>query len=370
MNRTFHPFLLALAFTLICSSCSKDDGIGNNLDLPSTVTFTHLPMEFSEVDHFDPIGGIRSIPNDHGGLGLVNPYTLPASVPIYAMSDGVITNIRKDLRIIDNHAFVPAAVRGKDYDDFALRISVSKTAHLIYGHISALSDQLLNQAGTIRVSGENRVNIEVKSGDVLGFVGPHPAFDVGMYDEDNDNYFVNPARYNEEYLDAVSYTDYLTPALRQQLWTVNERTLAPRGGTVSHDVAGTLAGNWFAPGAGPYDWSKILIIARHHIYADKVTIADTSPFEDGNGSLNIGIDAVTYWIKGNTLVPEEVTPATGMVKLPAGPWWILHANPDAQAQGTLGIEMTSESTLRFEWFEHQAPDQVTVFTSAARDFER
>ncbi len=365
-------YLIGLSLLMVSGwGCDKNEDPLAGLDLPDNVAFTHLPIEFSGIQLMEPIGGIRTIPNDHGGFILRNPFVFPATIPIYAMSDGFITNIRKGQQLFPSHDMVSPEIRGKPYDDFALHILVTKTAEIIYGHIPVLSDLVLSQAGTINRSTENRVKIEIKEGDILGYAGPHPAFDIGMYDSMNKNHFANRSRYSEQYMSAVSFTDYMPQELKQQVWTLTPRTIEPRGGTVSVDVDGTLAGNWFVPGdTKMIDWSKQLIFARHHIYADKITISDASPLNDGDGALNKDIDALVYWVRGNKLVPESITPSSGLVKIEVASWWDLLRDPNAKAKGTIAIEMTSDRTLKYEYFENKTAVQVTGFTSEARNFER
>jgi hypothetical protein len=75
-------------------------------------------------------------------------------------------------------------------------------------------------------------------------------------------------------------------------------------------------------------------------------------------------------VRGNKLVPENITPSSGLVKVEVAPWQELFRDPNAKAKGTIAIEMTSDHTLRYEYFDNKSPAQITGFTAAVRLFER
>ncbi|HNR08732.1 MAG TPA: hypothetical protein PKM27_15540 [Saprospiraceae bacterium] len=287
------------------------------------------------------------------------------------MSEGVIYNIRKEERtVIEQDA--PADIRGKTFEDYALDIALTGRSRMYYGHVSKLSNGVLEAAGAIQAGRgvENKVSIPVSAGQVLGYIGIQPGFDIGMWDLDREGFFSNPDRYTREYRASVSYTDYLPGALREQIWNINPRTVEPRGGKITYDVEGTLAGNWFIPGTKSLtEWSKQLVIARHEKYADRVTIADASPLLDGDGAKNVGRASYIWWIKGNIPLPETVTPASGKIKYAVADWWKFthqEGNPD----GTLLIRMENPRQIRYQYFAGKMPDELTEFSGEARTYVR
>ena len=365
------PFAVSILIGMVFfSSCSEEEE-NINAGLPANVEFTYLPTDLSKMLVFGPIGTIRVVPKAHGGFRL-KTFSQEATIPVYAMSDGIIYNIGKDTRTA-GPGFAPVDKEGFVYDDFSLNIAVSRTADMWYGHVSRLSDDILAAAPNLSAGygSENRVKIEVKAGQVIGFIGPHPGFDIGMFDIAKELSFANPSRYSEQYRHNQAWTDYLTPALREQVWLINPRTVEPRGGKVNHDVPGTLAGNWFLEGTTEItQWSKQLVFAHHELYGDKITIADASPLVDGAGVLNDGKEPFLWFVKGNDPQPQTIDVAAGFSTYEVAVWWKLLNNPSAPAEGTVAVQLQDANTLKYEWFAEKSSAEVTEFTSAAKIYKR
>jgi len=362
-------FLIVFLFV----SCVKDDmeDIIQNLDLPDDVTFTYLPTDLSKMGTFAAIGQIQGIPKAHGGFTLKSISYSTADIPVYAMSDGVIVNIRWESIAYGNDA--PEEFRGTEYDDYALDIALTKTAKMHYGHLQKLAPEILQEAGELKFGRgvPNHVEIHYKAGQILAYIGIHPGFDIGLNDAKKEHYFANPDRYPIEYRGAIPFTDYLTPALREQVWQINPRTVEPRGGKVNYDVEGTLSGNWFLEGTTSLEeWSKQLILARQEMYADKITISDASPLLDGDGKQNSGRATNLWWVFGNEPLPESITQASGKVKYKVATWWKIKDNPNTTPEGTLLFELIAADKLKFEFFPDKLPEEVNDFTSAVKIYER
>jgi len=361
------PTILILVFFL--SSC-KDDDITK--DLPDDVTFTQLPADLSPSDEFAAIGQLTGIPKSHGGFRLANHYMLNPDIPVYAMSDGIIYNIRYE-GVSSDHPNIPPELKGKEYDDYSLEIYLTKTAKMHYGHLSELAPKILEAAGTINYGRgvENRVKIPIKEGQILAYVGRHPGFDIGLTDLKRQAYFANPSRYTPEYMGSLPFTEFLTSALREKIWEINPRTAEPRGGKVAYDVEGTLSGNWFLLGTTSLtEWSKQLVIAKHEHWAERITIMDGSPLFDGDGKLNNGVPPNLWWLVGNSPDPKTITSASGKVKFKVAEWWKLQANENWPAEGTVMFEISNNQQLKFEFFKEQLPDEVNDFTNSVRIYER
>lgn len=339
-------------------------------DLPEQVHFSHLPTEVSQMEGFGPMGGLHGIPKMHGGLGLKNYYIFPTTwIPVYAMGEGYIHNIEKDFRSVPNHW--PLA--GTEYDDFSLNIVYSKYAGGYYGHVSALSDEILEQAGEIKGGRgvQNSVRIKITPGQVLGYIGPHPGFDIGMYDFEREQYFANPSWYSLEYRSAACFTDYLPADLQEEIWTINPRTAEPRCGRVAYDKEGTLAGNWFLEGTTDWNqWSRQLIFGRDAIHGDRVAISDASPLLDGDGLLNTTISPNYWFVIGNTPLPESITVESGIVKYEVVEPWRFFRNENEDPKGSLLIQMLEPEKIQYEYFEGRTADEVSGFTSNSRIYVR
>jgi len=365
-------FALSLATLFVCCGKNPVSGELEDLNLPDDVTFTYLPTDLSKVAEFGAIGQITGIPKAHGGFTLKEFYSTTPNIPVYAMSDGVIYNIRYESQTFRS-PWASEELEGQEYDDFALDIALTKTAKMHYGHLSKLAPEILEEAGTINHGRgvENRVTIHFKAGQIIAYVGTHPGFDIGLNDTKKDPYFANPDRYTPEYRGAIPFTDYLTPELRAQVWAVNPRTVEPRGGKVTYDVEGTIAGNWFLEGTTSItQWSNQLILARHELYADRVTISDASPLFDGDGGQNSGVDTYLWWVFGNEPLPETITLSSGKVKYKVTTWWKMIQIQNPPPEGTVMIEMTAQDKIKYEFFEGKVPEEVADFTAEVKIYER
>lgn len=364
------PGIILVITCLIFQACNNDD-ILDRLDLPVDIIFTHLPTDLSQMQEFAPIGQMRVIPKVHGGYLVKNPFQTNATTPVYAMSDGIIINIQKESRVISDHG-APTAMQGMEYYDFQMDIALTKTARIYYGHITELSENVKQKAGNLREGRgrDNRVTIDIKAGEVLGYIGLIPGLDIGMYDLNRENFFANPARYSKEYRSTVSYTDYCNANLRNQIWAINPRTVEPRGGTIAHDVEGTLAGNWFLENTQSlHQWSRQLVFGKHDRHGDKITIVDASPLADGDGIQNDGRDSYVWWVMHNDPDPATINPSSGKIKYAVAKWFqFFHTT--TEYDGTVMIEMISNTRLKYQFFEDMTPEMITDFSSEARIYER
>ncbi len=359
-------FVFSLSFILFLTGCQEEgnDDPRSGLNLPEDVAFTHLPTDLSRMLEFGAIGQINVIPKAHGGFGVKDYYSPTPDIPVYAMSDGIIYNIRYEARHYEA-PFAPDSLVGKPYDDYTLHIYISQTAEMHFGHLSKLAPEILEQAGNLEIgTTENDVRIPIREGQVLANIGTHPGFDVGLYDVKKEHYFANPDRYSIDYRSAIPFTDFLPENLREKVWEINPRTVEPLGGKINYDLDGTISGNWFLEGTtGGTTWENQLIIAYHERYADRITIADASPQKE-RGESNI------WWIIGNQPYPEEITPESGKVKLNVATWYKFATTDTPPSEGIILIELTEDNFLNFEYFPGELPENVEDFTSNMRVYER
>jgi len=367
--------ILLVSVWIICCEDNSEESqdILKKLNLPEDVTFTHLPTDLKAMGTFAAIGQVTGIPKGHGGFTLKTITVYNPSIPVYAMSDGIIYNVRWESQTFPTAGWVPVELQGTEYDDYALEIALSKTAKMHYGHLSKLSPRILSAAGSLQKGRgvENRVEISFKAGEIIAYIGVHPGFDIGLNDTKYEHYFANPDRYPIEYRSYIPFTDYLPSDLRDEIWAINPRTVEPRGGKIDYDVASTLSGNWFLEGTTSLDqWSRQLIFARHELYADQVYISDASPLSDGDGKLNSGKSPLLWFVFGNEPLPENVTSASGKVKYSVAAWWKFRASVPPSPEGTLMVELIQDNKLKYEWFPGKSVDEVVEFTSSARMYER
>lgn len=370
--KTLKPIIYGAAIlTLLVSFTACKESFLDSLNLPDEVELTHLPVDVSQMLVFDPMGQVRGVPKMHGGFRHLNPFVFPASVPVYAMGDGYITNIEKEFRTIPPHG--PPDLVGTDYDDFTLDFVYTKDVGGYYGHISALHEDILEQAGEIKKGRgkHNRVKIKITAGQILGYIGPHEGIDIGMYDYSREHYFANPKWYGRQYRSAVCYTDYLPTGMLDEIWEINPRTVEPRCGKIAYDKEGTVAGNWFLEGAKEItEWSKQLYFARHDVYGDRITIVDASPLLDGDFMESGHLDPYTWWVIGNEPEPESITVDSGPVKFEVATWWRVLRYEEPIVEGIVLVQLIDSETLQYEWFEDKHASEVSGFTGNSRVYKR
>ena len=370
---TMQKVVVILFCVIFYLSCKKDHEPPDpraGLDLPNDVSFTHLPTDLNRMHSFGPIGAVFVIPKGHGGFGPKDYYLAKLDIPVYAMADGIIYNIRYGTQPYEDFVAVDSLV-GTEYEDFALHIYLTKTAEMHYGHVSALAPEIWELAGNlVKGSIENRVSISIKAGQIVGYIGVHPGFDVGLSDTKKEHWFANPDRYDVHYRSFIPFTDYLLPKLREEVWRINPRVVEPRGGKINYDVEGALAGNWFLEGTTNDEnfWSRQLIIAYHELYADKITISETSPLADGPNDPSERPNL--WWIFGNAPAPENVTQASGIIKLKVAHWNDFYLTENPPPDGTILIEMIAPDKLKYEFFKEKLPIEVEDFTEDAKVYER
>ena len=281
-----HSRVLIVLGIIFFFQCHKEDFNPDpraGLNLPDAVQFTHLPTDLSRMAEFAAIGQMYLLPKAHGGFTLdYQQWNNKADIPVYAMSDGVIYNIRYGTKPYGD---------GTEYEDYALHIYLTPTAEMHFGHVGKLAPEILDQADNlIKGSTENPVSIQVQAGQIIGYIGIHSGFDIGYSDFSSLPYFAKPSRYDEHYMGSRPFTDILLPELRDQIWNINPRTVEPRGGSIHYDKAGTLAGNWFLESptelhtAFVENWSKIIIFGYHEKWADRIMIVDMYPRGQRSGS--------------------------------------------------------------------------------------
>ena len=364
------PVLLVI---LLFFGCEDDKNVVDprqHIDLPDNFSFNLLPTDLSRMSEFAAIGQVFVFPKAHGGFTVKNYYSDP-DIPVYAMSDGVIHNIRYGTRTYEGPR-APDALRGQEYDDFTLNIYLSKTAVMHYGHLSRLAPEIFEEGvNLVKYNEENRVSINIKEGQIVAYIGVHPGFDIGFSDEKITQYFANPERYPDNYIYSVPFTDMLPQPLKNEVWEINPRTVAPLGGKISYDIEGTISGNWFLEGTTSIDeFGNQLIIAYHERFADRITISDTSPLSDGGGNQNQGKETNMWWIIGNAPGPENIVLESGKVKLNVATRYKFSTTDSPPSEGTVMFEMMAIDKLKFEFFEGKLPNEVEDFTALARMYER
>jgi len=308
---------------------------------------TVSPIDTAQLIWTTPLGNIAPpghvLPTDHVYLSFVDAYSgtqqnndCTTKRPIYAAGSGVI-----DFTLVTE-------TRG----DTKVGVQMTKTFHYYYDHVLLLPGFTL---GT-----------KVTAGQQIATTAGCPSFDLGVWDLDATNSgFVNPARYGESTLHAVSPYKYFTAPLRA-LYLSRSRLLdgvpSNRDGRIDWGIAGKLIGDWFhsslpvdASSTGSSNgWSKSIAFTYDWYDNSKAVISIggtiTTP---GSGP-----------IAATDPDPATATPSSGLVA-----YRIAQIKTGVMRPGWLLVQMTASDRIRVEYFP-DATTRPTAFTSAAQDYLR
>ena len=292
---------------------------------------------------------------------------IPANVPVFAVASGVIVVAGHGTRYMD-YPDVPPELQGKSYEDYHLILQISKSVRVNYAHVSALNFSILPELEDLPADerGHN-VEIIVNAGDILGWIGPHPAMDFSVTDYTLKLNFLNPSRYPESQLYAADIYNYFKEPQLSEMNNIAARSAPPFGGKVDYDIKGKIIGNWFLIGTTEFiQWSRQLAIVYDHIESDRIIISDGSPMRDVPGFEGPGAPDF-WWVKGNAPAPETIGVGNGLLM-----YTLIHVGPiDDElkpVQGVMLVEMIDENSMRLEVFKGSIFEDA--FTSEARVYER
>ena len=193
-------FLFVPIIYLSLNGCNEESILDSYPFPEEPVFFQYNPVDLSEMTSFDAMGEPNVLPKDHGGFTIKDPHTLPADVPVFAVASGVIIVAGHGTRYMEGHNVSPE-LEGTAYDDYHLRLQISKSVHVSYGHVSAINFSVLPELENLAADerGHN-VEIVVNAGDILGWVGPHPAMDFSVADRSLKLNFLNTSIYPEDHI--------------------------------------------------------------------------------------------------------------------------------------------------------------------------
>ena len=335
------------------------------------VSFTHPPVGLDDVSFFESMGAMYTpYQEDHGGFFHPAIFGGEPTTPVIAPAAGQIVEIR-------THAGHDGAV------EHAVRLRISTTIMVLWGHVGRLSDRLAPEAGPLGTGRD--VAIPVEAGEVIGTVA-NTALDFAVNDTTIRTRILHPEFYGSN-PHAAPLEDYYQEPLRSRIRALTLRDGEPRTGTMGHDVAGTLSGLWYLEGSDPRAFREdhAFHFGYHHLLTGQSAVIDGRAYVDSGGG---GTPLWSFWIKGNPRW-ADITPGSGPVKFEmyasrsglAGsfPNWTLEDTSGLDASTTtvsvLLVEMLDAGTVRLERFDASdpggiSPDDVTGFTGDARLYRR
>jgi hypothetical protein len=379
MNRSPVLVLPALLLLLLAAGCSDeiaatdlvdpgDDGYSYPV---GKVFFTHPPIGLDGVFFFESMGALFTpYQEDHGGFFHASILGGTPTNPVIAPAAGQIIEIRTH--------------EGQgELLEHAVRLQISTTIMVLWGHVGELSARLAAEAGPLGTSRD--VAIPVEAGEVLGTVA-NTALDFAVNDKSIETALLHPEFYGSN-PEAAPLEDYYREPLRSQIRALALRDADPRTGTMGHDVAGTLSGLWYRAGSDPrvFREDHAIHFGYNHLLSAQSTFIDGQGYVDATGGAT---PLWSFWIKGNPRW-ADVTPGSGTTKYEMYPSrsglagnfgeWTLEdtsgLDASMQTASILLVEMLDTGTLRVERFDALggggiSPDDVTDFTANAQLFRR
>lgn len=313
------------------------------MSAPHVPVFSVSPLDLDQIAEIIPLGNLNPsgghvLPTDHVYLD----YNGKAGLRVRAPGDGEVYAVRDQLH---------------GGSKIEVRVDACRTYYVAH----------------VTPDAQVRSGIRVKAGQVLGQVTGESLLDLGAADSRQRRGFVNPRRYPESTLHAISPLALFTEPLRGQLRAKIRREAADKDGKFDFDQPGRLVGNWFhesqsvspSPGGQPAGWARLLAFAYDVREPQRVrvsiggTVAPAGLYAVQVGApdpatIGIGSGSVKYELVGIRSRSPAAAAAGG-------------ATP---AQGTLLVELVDDETLRVEWFAGIGAVAVGRFTEAASRYRR
>lgn len=318
-------------------ACSGDSSFTSPSAAPGPVTFAFSPMDPAAIQYIVPLGNMgpyaHTLPTDHiyfyHHLN-TGPF---APIPVTAPASGTVTNLIN---------------RG---GDAKVWVRVDSVHSYYFDHVT-LAPGITNGS---RVEAGSRIG---DSADI--------AFDFSVMNTGVRQEFINPARYGQDTVQTDAPLKYFQEPVRSALYAKVRRVGSEQDGRINYDVAGTLAGNWFADdlavadstrGDNPSFGMRQLAFARDAWFPDRLRISI--------GGFNM---TGLYGVPADTPDFSTITPSSGVVTYrllyrgePGGP-------PSTDQAGILVVQMIDASRIRVD----ALPDGGGTggFSTAARTYVR
>jgi hypothetical protein len=238
------------------------------------------------------------------------------------------------------------------------------------GRVDVIVDTVFRYwIGPLALADGIRPGARVEAGALLGHHSIYPAFDFAVLRSTLQLGFVNPMRYGRDTLTSDGPIQYFDEPLRSALYAKVRRSGGEKDGRLNYDVAGTLAGNWYAeelPVAESGRGGEMYYGVRKLSFARDVFSPDRQRVSIGG----LGLTGL-YGVPPDAPDFTAITPASGLVVYrllaagaPLGP------APEAQ-QGWLLVELRDATRLRVEARSLEAASAApTEFSDAAETYLR
>lgn len=331
--------LFAVVSIALTTSCGDGGGptrpgsssasTGPGAAFPSgTLVLTHSPIDPAAIVWITPLGNLNppghTLPTDHIYFYTANPNAggspQVSRGPFYAPGAGTVI-----------------WMLGGAGQESKLMVRQTSTFSYYIDHVILVPGIAV---GTVLTAGQH-----------IGTTGNSYAIDLGVINDSLTVGFLNPSRYtNSDSLHADAPLKYYTEPVRSQLYAKVQRLGPDLDGTINHDKAGTLSGNWFTQSSGsPLSFAY-----------------DTWDPEMPMISIGVGTYQGVFALQAGDPLPRTVTVASGRVLYTLygsnnGP-----SKPTARTPFYMLVQMIDDTHIREELFAMRPTD----FTDKALTFLR
>lgn len=250
-----------------------------------SVLMTVSPVPLTSITGIEPIGSAN--PPEHTLASIssdtyiaVGRQGTTAMTPLVAPGDMWIIEI------------VPRYGVTQDPEDHVIKYAFCKDVYGVVDHVKSFSPEMKKIVDAYQCPragnkpGDNDCPVlvlePVKAGTPLGMVGRMQGnFNFGTWDLRVAHFFISPSRHGFLTKHSTCPFDYFASPLREQLLSKLEPTALGSCGSVEHDVAGTLSGDWFIGDASPTrhaDWGKLLHFGSSNRLAGQSVISASGIF--------------------------------------------------------------------------------------------
>ncbi len=340
------------------------------------ITFEYPPVDLDAIEYITPLGlmtGSHVTPVDHQYYqNFKDPDRV---IDVYSPAAGTILDIQHMTEVLADGG-------GQEISDYRLVIEHTCSITSTFIHVGELAPRI---AAVAPPPGESvRVNVAVEAGEVIGSYTKNVDYYVVDLDVTLEGLLV-PKTYEREpwKIHTPDPFDYFTEDIRQTMIAKSLRSVEPYGGKFDHDVAGTLAGNWFEEGTNGYKGADPNRYWAGHLSAS-YDLFDPSHVIISIGTFN-GV-ALQAGVVGNSPDPKDVTVGTGLVMYELVPfeYWVegerwdrislakgIEArNDDSYTYGVVLFQLIDDMTLRVEAIPGANAGDVEGFSAAALVYER
>lgn len=237
------------------------------------------------------------------------------------------------------------------------------------GRVDVIYDAVFRYwIGPLTLADGIRPGARVEAGTLLGHHSIFPAFDFAVLRSTLQLGFVNPLRYGRDTLTSDGPMQYFDEPIRSALHAKVRRSGDDKDGRLNFDVAGTLAGNWFAedlPVSESGRGGEMYYGVRKLSFARDVFSPDRPRVSIGG----LGFTGL-YGVQAGAPEFADVTPASGLVVFRLMSAGAPLSAPSTIQLGWLLVQLLDAERLRIEAVAFSTAPAPSAFSAKAETYLR